>query len=230
MSGLMEILELLNSYNNLYPEFQNSIVPTVLLPLAFLSTGISVVATFIAGLFGVKLKAEGPKKLLELLLRPRILISAMILNICLYGGMKGFQYLKNGPVPLFVQSLLNNDVSFVINPVKSDDAKLHWKQNVGEGIFATGVIYKNELFAGSKDGNLFVLDLATGKVTHKIFFGKFLSPTPVLFKGHLYFGEGLHASHHMRVYKFDPVSKKVVGSFKTKGHTEIFPVIQEIDG
>jgi outer membrane protein assembly factor BamB len=229
MFGLMEIQELLNSYNNLYPGFEPAIVPTVLLPLAFLSTGISVVATFVAGLFGVKLKAEGPKKLLELLLRPRILFSALILNALIYGGLNLYQYVKNGPVPLVVQKLMNNSIDINIPAVKGD-GNIKWKQNIGEGIFTSGVIVDDEIFVGSKEGNLFVLNKETGRVKNKIFFGKFLSPTPVLYKGYLYFGEGLHASHHMRVYKFDPKKKEVVGAFKTKGHTEIFPVLKEIDG
>ncbi|WP_034720087.1 PQQ-binding-like beta-propeller repeat protein [Bacteriovorax sp. DB6_IX] len=232
MFGLMEIQELLSSYNNLYPGFESGIVPTVLLPLAFLSTGISVVATFVAGLFGVKLKAEGPRKLLELLLRPRILISAMVLNAAIYGGMQLYTYTKNGPVPLMIQSYLNKNIDYIIEPQVLSDQKsdLFWQQSISEGIFASGVIYRDELFVGSQEGNLFVLNKDTGKVTHKIWLGKFLSPTPVLYKGHLYFGEGLHASHHMRVYKFDPQAKKVVASFKTKGHTEILPVIREIEG
>ncbi|TNE95542.1 MAG: hypothetical protein EP326_14870, partial [Deltaproteobacteria bacterium] len=106
MSGLMEILAQLNSS----PEgFETAIVPTILLPLAFLSTGISVVATFIAGLFGVKLKAEGPKKLLEVLLKPKVLISAAVLNAVIYGGMQGYQYVKNGPVPFFIQNFKNGN-------------------------------------------------------------------------------------------------------------------------
>ncbi|WP_412470186.1 MULTISPECIES: PQQ-binding-like beta-propeller repeat protein [unclassified Halobacteriovorax] len=229
MFSLMEILDQLNSCNNLCSDFSYSIVPTVLLPLAFLSTGITVVATFIAGLFGIKLKAEGPKKLLEVLLKPKILISAMIFNVLIYGGMEAYQYLKHGPVPLLVQELVNKDTSFSKAPLKAQEGMI-WQQSVEEGIFASGVVVGDELFVGSKEGNLFVIDINSGAIKNKIFFGKFLSPTPVYYKGYLYFGEGLHASHHMRVYKFDPTAKKVVGSFQTKGHTEIFPVITEIDG
>ena len=229
MFGLMEIQELLSSYSNLYPDMQVGIVPTVLLPLAFLSTGISVVATFVAGLFGVKLKAEGPRKLLELLLRPRILISAMILNAVIFFGYKGYEHIKNGPVPLKVQSFMNSNIEFLKAPLAKSNG-LHWEQNIGEGIFASGKIVGKELFVGTKEGHLYVVNLENGKVTNKIFFGKFLSPTPVLYKGYLFFGEGLHASHHMRVYKFDPMSKKIVGAYKTKGHTEIFPVMADLGG
>lgn len=230
MFSLMEILDQLNSCNNLCSDFSYSIVPTVLLPLAFLSTGITVVATFIAGLFGIKLKAEGPKKLLEVLLKPKILISAMIFNVLIYGGMEAYQYLKHGPVPLFVQDFMNRDIKYIRGPIDVDPENFFWQQIVPEGVFASGTVVEDELFVGTKEGNLFVLDLNTGAIKNKIYFGKFLSPTPVYFKGYLYFGEGLHASHHMRVYKFDPKAKKVVGSFETKGHTEILPVIKTIAG
>ncbi|TNF25589.1 MAG: hypothetical protein EP319_15835 [Deltaproteobacteria bacterium] len=225
MSGLMEILAQLNSS----PEgFETAIVPTILLPLAFLSTGISVVATFIAGLFGVKLKAEGPKKLLEVLLKPKVLISAAVLNAVIYGGMQGYQYVKNGPVPFFIQNFKNGNTALNIE-ADTTDKDLHWKQNLEEGIFTEGEIVGDELYAGSKDGNLFVMDLKSGKLKNKIFFGKFMSPKPILYKGHLYFGEGLHHSHHMRVYKFDPKSKKVVAHFETKGHTEMMAVTATVE-
>ncbi|WP_419172515.1 PQQ-binding-like beta-propeller repeat protein [Halobacteriovorax sp.] len=231
MFSLMEILEVLNSCNNNFcSDYSYSIVPTVLLPLAFLSTGITVVATFIAGLFGVKLKAEGPKKLLEVLLKPKVLISAMIFNLLIYGGMEAYQYIKHGPVPLFIQDTFNSDITYKKDPINVDPENFIWQQVVPEGIFASGTVVDGELFVGSNEGNLFVLDIETGAIKNKIFFGKFLSPTPVYFKGFLYFGEGLHASHHMRVYKFNPKTKKVVGSFKTKGHTEILPVIHTIEG
>ncbi len=229
MFGLMEILEQLNSHNTIQGEVAVGIVPTVLLPLAFLSTGISVVATFIASLFGVKLKAEGPRKLLELLLRPKILISAMILNAVIYFGYSYFEHVKNGPVPIIIQNILNQNTIYAKAPLLKLDS-LIWNQTIAEGVFAKGAIVDDELFVGSKEGNLFVLDIKTGAIKNKIYFGKFLSPTPIFHKGYLYFGEGLHESHHMKVYKFDVKKKEVVGFFSTKGHTEIFPVISEVKG
>jgi len=212
----MEILAQLNSI----PEgIHVGIIPTVLLPFAILSTGISVVATFIAGLFGVKLRAEGPKKLLEVLLKPKILITALIFNALIYGGMQGWQYIKHGPVPAFYQNLRNRN-SIATNSAKSDIPGLHWQQNVEEGLFADGIIIGNELYAGSKEGSLYVFNLKSGALTHRIYIGKFIAPALTHFKGHLYFGEGLHHSHHMGIYKFDLKTKKIVGKFKTKGHTE----------
>lgn len=226
MFGLTEITDLLVSSNNQYDSFQMGIVPTILLPLAFLSTGISIVATFIASLFGVELKAEGPKKLLEILLRPKVLISALILNGVIYGGFHLYEYLKNGPYPDFYVQLKNNDIAFNKKASLSSDG---WTQNLEEGIFARGYIHGSELFVGGIDGNLFVLDNETGKIKNKIFFGKFLSPSPIFFDNHLFFGEGLHESHDMHIYKFNPSTKTVVASLQTKGHTEIYPVISQIE-
>lgn len=223
MFGLTEITELSELSNNLYQNYHYGIVPTVLLPLAFLGTGISVVATFVAGLFGVKLKAEGPRKLLELLLKPKILISAMLLNIVFYFGYMGYEHLKNGPVPNSVQKFLNRDISFSKDPLANEKAL--WSQKVEkQGVFASGAEIGDELFVGTDEGNLFVLDKNSGKIKNKIFFGKFLSPTPTKFKDYLYFGEGLHQSHGMHVYKFNPRTKTIENSFQTNGHTEIFPV------
>jgi outer membrane protein assembly factor BamB len=226
----MEVLELLSSSNLNRPngEVAYGIVPTVLLPLAFLSTGISVVATFIAGLFGLKLKAEGPKKLLELLLKPKLLISAVFLNGLIYLGFMGINHIKNGPVPSIVQDLYNSDIKFNKKSIR-DNQDFKWSQNLGEGVFAKGVVVNKELFVGTAKGHLFVLDIDTGNIKNKIFFGKFLSPTPIYNKGYLYFGEGLHESHNMGVYKFNVANKKVEKKYKTKGHTEVSPLIALVE-
>ena len=79
----MEIMEEL-IYSNMIEQVHPLIVPTVLIPLTLVSMGISVIATFIAGLFGVKLKAEGPKRLLELLFKPKILISDFVTHKCIF--------------------------------------------------------------------------------------------------------------------------------------------------
>ena len=74
------------------------IIPTILIPLTIIGVGISVVATFIAGLFGIKLKTEGPKRLLELLLKPKFIISALVMNGVIWGGIVAYQYVDNMPV------------------------------------------------------------------------------------------------------------------------------------
>ncbi len=225
----MEAQEILSSTNSIFEQYHYSIVPTVLLPLAFLSTGISVIATFVAGLFGVKLKAEGPRKLLELLLKPKILISAMVLNGVLYLGFMAYEDFDRGPSPVFVQNALNSNLAPTIEIKKTGLPNSQWAINIGEGMFSRGIVIDSELFVGTKDGHLLVIDYKSGEVKEEVYFGSFLSPEPILYKGFLYFGEGLHRSHKMRVYKFDPKKKEIVAIFDTKGHTEIRAVVKEFD-
>ena len=79
------------------PEIVPMIIPTVMIPLTLVSVGLSVVASFIAALFGIQLKLEGPKKLLEVLLKPKILATAFALNALIMGGIYGWKWWKNYP-------------------------------------------------------------------------------------------------------------------------------------
>ncbi|EQC43921.1 PQQ-binding-like beta-propeller repeat protein [Bacteriovorax sp. Seq25_V] len=222
MFGSMEMMELLQQSNNVI-EYHYGIVPTVLLPLAFLSTGISILATYVAGFFGIKLKAEGPRKLLELLLRPKLLISAMFLNVLIYAGFHFYAHVKNGPVPLVVQSTLSKTFATPSSKVSlKDGIKVI---DINEPVFAKGTIVEGKLYVGTTSGNLLKIELKRGSIEKRFYVGKFVSPTPVFFDGYLYFGEGLHQSHHMGVYKFDLKEFSVATKFETQGHTEIFPVI-----
>lgn len=83
------------------PEISNSvqtmIIPTVMIPLTAITVALSMLASFIAGLFGIQLKTEGPKRLLEVLLKPRVLLGALALNFAILGGVHGYTYVKNYP-------------------------------------------------------------------------------------------------------------------------------------
>ncbi|WP_020407496.1 PQQ-binding-like beta-propeller repeat protein [Hahella ganghwensis] len=229
MFGLTEMMELSVSSDYLIEGYQQAIVPTVLLPLAFLGTALSLIATFVAGLFGIKLKAEGARKLLELLLKPKIILFAVGLNLLIYAGFLGFNHIKNGPVPRVVQKLANQETEYYQKARQGVMAL--WEQSLqDEGIFARGTVVGDELFFGTSEGHLYVADANTGNIKNRLFLGKFLTPSPTLYKGHLYFGEGLHQSHSMGIYKFDPESKQVVSRFETNGHTEIFPVFASHEG
>ena len=76
---------------------QNLIIPTVMIPLTAITVALSMLASFIAGIFGIHLKTEGPKRLLEVLLKPRVLLGALALNIAILGGIHGYNYIKNYP-------------------------------------------------------------------------------------------------------------------------------------
>jgi len=81
--------------------FTELIIPTVMIPLTALSVGLTVIASFIAGLFGISLSTEGPKRLLEVLMKPRVLFSGLIFNFLILGGIKGYEYFNNLPVFLW---------------------------------------------------------------------------------------------------------------------------------
>ena len=222
MFGSTEMMELLRQSTE-YFDFQYGIVPTVLLPLAFLSTGLSILATYIAGFFGIKLKAEGPRKLLEILLKPKLLISAVLLNFVFYGAFIFYGYAKNGPVPIIVQRSLSKVMATPVSEVSFDSQIKVIK--VKDGIFAKGVIVENKLYVGTVGGNLLKISLESGKIEDRFYIGKFVSPTPVFDNGYLYFGEGLHLSHGMGIYKFNLEKFDIESKSSTSGHTEIFPVI-----
>ncbi|MGZ3773382.1 MAG: PQQ-binding-like beta-propeller repeat protein [Pseudobdellovibrionaceae bacterium] len=95
MFGLMEITAQLDEATKL------AIIPTVVLPFTVVGMILTSVATWIAALFGVQLKAEGPKKLFEVLMKPKILLTGLVLNFVIYGGIKAGQYIYNGPYPLW---------------------------------------------------------------------------------------------------------------------------------
>ena len=83
--GLMVIAEELKMTTS--TELVPMILPTVMIPFTLVSVGLSIFATFIAGLFGIQLKLEGPRKLLEVLLKPKVLLTALALNVLILGGM-----------------------------------------------------------------------------------------------------------------------------------------------
>lgn len=222
-----------------YSNYHLLIIPTVLIPLTMLSMGISVVATFIAGLFGVKLKAEGPKRLMELLLKPRILISAVILNITILGGIWSFKYVKNLPVFIFninrtnaklIQTAPNSDYQpvterknvFNLSPVASHNftAELHKQVKLEGGVFRAAAITKNSLFIGTSKGYVYEVERETLKTLRKFYIGTFVTPAPLIWKNKLVFGEGVHHTHKARIYFFDLKSGKLEKHFTSQGHTE----------
>lgn len=221
---------------------QPQIIPTVLIPLTALSVAISSLAVFIAGLFGIKLKADGPKKLLEVLLKPKILITAAVLNLALWGAYKGYEWARNGAsldvVAKWKQSRLakasnRNYPSFLQLPdhlvrvqtkaVKSPDVftlETNWKTQLAKGSFSEPVVSGDSLFVGSDDGHIYELDKSTGEIIRKFYIGTAVTPRVLIFQEHLYAGEGTHDTHHARISKFNLKTGEFVGSFRTVGHIE----------
>jgi len=224
---------------NMTTEFVPMIIPTVMIPLTLVSVGISVVASFIAGLFGIKLKMEGPKKLLEVLLKPRVLATAFLLNAVIMGGIYLNKYWKNYPrllstieKEMAVRSKVS-DISYEDVPTNQaffksikasaqapDGIDQVWRVDTGSGSFRPAIASTGRIFSGNKEGIISEIDLATGEVVRTFYTGTMVSPRLTLWKNQLYAGEGTHDTHHARVYRFDLKEGKLKNSFQTKGHTE----------
>ncbi len=229
-------------------EYIPLIVPTVLIPFTMLSVALSVVAAFIAGLFGIKLKTEGPKQLLELLLKPKVLFMALVVNILVYGGYKSYQYVNN--LPSFewvinnqhqaVSQTQSNYANVLHRPNKALESKLlpktfntikqQWKVKIPMGAFRAGAVSGNSLFLGADDGYIHELSVENGLTLRKFFIGTIVTPSPIVFDGYLFAGEGTHDTHHARIYKINLASGKHEAHYTTKGHTEGQPVIGEFQG
>lgn len=225
------------------------IIPTVMIPLTMVSVGVSVVASFIAGLFGIQLKMEGPRKLLELLLKPKVLASAFMLNAIIMGGVYGWKWWKNYPKlistiekemsvrakesSLQYENVVTNVSQF--NSVKSsaqmpDGIEQVWKANLASGSFRPAIVSSGRIFTGNKDGIISELDLDSGEVKRTFFTGTMVSPRITLFNNSIYVGEGTHDTHHARVYRFDLKSGKLAGYYQTLGHTEGQAIVGTFEG
>jgi outer membrane protein assembly factor BamB len=226
------------------------IIPTVMIPLTAVSVLLTMIATFIAGLFGITLKAEGPKKLLEVLFKPKILISAILLNGLILGGIWGYEYFKN--LPSFIYTIEKNQTNFAASsnikyedvlrrPVIKDESNasfdfkdkniaVEWSIKLPKGVFRSPIISSGRMFVGSIDGNIYEIDPAKGEIVRKFFVGTFVSPALTIYNNILYSGEGTHHTHHARIYAFDLKTGKLKDTYETMGHTEGSPVIAKLDG
>jgi outer membrane protein assembly factor BamB len=248
--GLMETMDVLPilSVKMTGLNYNMAIIPTVLIPLTGLTVILSSLATVVAGWFGIKLKMEGPKQLLEVLLTKKVLISAVILNFAMIGAYRGYQYVKTLPSPLVTirhQSNLNavssggsfetssgrvhsyeiTDVTYQKNSNILDLTEV-WTQKLKKGSFRSGVISNNSIFYGSDDRMVHEIDLDTGKNKRTFFIGTQVTTRPIIYNSHLYVGEGNHETHHARIYSFDLKTGKFDGAFQTKGHTEGQPLVE----
>ncbi len=213
------------------------IIPTILIPLTILGVGISVVATFIAGLFGIKLKAEGPKQLLELLLKPRFLISAVVLNGIIWAGIWAYKYVDN--MPVFITNIhkrnpagsignkIYDNVPERINVFKDTTMEPNFSQFSASGdivldggIFRAPAMSGKSLFVGTTHGWVYEIERESLKELRKFYVGTFVTPAPLIWNNYLVLGEGVHTTHYARIYFFNLNDGKLEKYFTTLGHTE----------
>jgi len=225
------------------------IIPTVMIPLTLVSVGISVVASFIAALFGIELKLEGPKKLLEVLLKPKVLATAFLFNAIILSGVYAWKWWMNYPKLI---STIEREMEIRARPSEivysnkasaqpvfkslSSSKKIHqgidqlWHLDMKAGAFRAPTIVNGRAFSGNKDGIISEIDLASGEVIRTFFTGTMSSPEVTIWNNSLYVGEGVHDTHHARVYRFDLKSGKLQGSYQTLGHTEGQAIVGSYQG
>lgn len=214
------------------------IIPSIVIPFTALLAGLSALATFIAGLFGLQLKAEGPKKLLEVMLKPRVLGVALISNIVLIGGVQGYKYWTNAPVMLWRIEKKQSELArpSALSYPDSDQAvsgsaapspgkvEVVWTKMLGSGSFRGAILSGDAAFVGLNNGLIHEIDISNGETRREFFVGTAVSAAPHVFGGFLYAGEGQHDTHHARIYKFDLQTGRLVATYTSKGHIEGQPI------
>ncbi|MDG0816322.1 PQQ-binding-like beta-propeller repeat protein [Bdellovibrio svalbardensis] len=242
MFGLMEITASLNEPIKL------AIIPTVVLPLTVVGMILTSVATWVAALFGIQLKAEGPKRIFEVLMKPKVLLLALLSNLLVYGAISAGKYVLAGPYPLWWVHFQNSPARTTnlqyentLTPTNSltetspkvasatiSSVDLVWENNLKELIFASPQVTGNSLFAGTQNGRLIEVDLENGKVIRKFEIGKPVMTSPTFWQQKIYAGEGVHDTHHARLYSFDLKSGAFLKAFQTQGHIERSAVVAHI--
>lgn len=255
--GWMEIMELSLYLNDVllflvkwkivnFNDF-SAVIPTVLVPLTALTVLLSSIASIIAGWFGLKLKTDGPKQLLEVLLTKRVILAAIGFNIFCYGVYFSYQYIKN--YPRFISTIEKKQVaiegtsSYVIpsdrphifsvqeklTPSKLS-LKLVREEKLKGGSFRSVVISKDSLFRATTNGTVEEINRQNLKPMRDFFIGTFIATRPVVTLDHLFTGEGSHDTHHARIYSYDLKKGKLKASYQTKGHTEGTPIYVSYQG
>ncbi|MCO5144277.1 MAG: PQQ-binding-like beta-propeller repeat protein [Oligoflexia bacterium] len=214
--------------------YHGLIIPSVVIPFTALLAALSALATFIAGLFGLQLKAEGPKKLLEVLLKPRVLIVAFLTNLIFIGAIWGYRYWINYPSLEWTVVRKQNNLAKISDraytntslkkteypTTKTGKIEQIWEKSIDSGSFRGVTISGDSLFIGNDAGYVVELDKHSGEKLRSFYVGTSVSPAPIIFNNYLYAGEGTHDTHHARLYKFNLATGKYEGSYQTKGHIE----------
>ncbi|MEN9827065.1 MAG: hypothetical protein RI953_2810 [Pseudomonadota bacterium] len=230
---------------------QNLIIPTVMIPLTAITVALSMLASFIAGLFGIQLRTEGPRRLLEVLLKPRVLLGALLLNGLILAGVHGYTYIKYYPRFLWtiekeqapqakpssqqygrhhsVRGEFNSSTR-TASQIDVTKANLVWSKSLPKGAFRAPLLAGGSVFVGSMDGKVYELDAATGKDLRSFYVGTPVTPELTIDDGILYVGEGVHETHSARIYAFDLATGLLKATYQTKGHTEGQPVVGEHAG
>ena len=230
---------------------QRLIIPTVMIPLTAITVALSMLASFIAGLFGVQLRTEGPRRLLEVLLKPRVLLGAFLLNGVILGAVQGYTYIKYYPRFLWTiekeqaaeakpstqvfgkHHSVRGEFDAAARTVAQTDittTTLVWSKMLPKGAFRAPLFAGRSVFVGSMDGKVYELDASTGKDIRSFYIGTPVTPELTVDNGIMYVGEGVHETHSARIYAYDLSTGLLKGTYQTKGHTEGQPIVAEFSG
>lgn len=219
--------------------FHPLIIPSVVIPFTALLAALSALATFIAALFGIKLKAEGPKKLLEVMLKPRVLFVALVSNLVLIGAVQGYRYWKNAPVSYWLIERRHAERAKPLDLVYAEAKELSggskfsgqgklevlWTKQLDAGSFRGAIKLGPSLFVGTDAGLVHEINPGDGEIRRDFYLGTAVSAAPAFAEGALFVGEGVHDTHSARLYKYNLKSGALEGAFSGAGHIEGDPVV-----
>src|SRR5262245_38730723 len=98
----MAIVDMCNS-----PEVVSAVVPTVAVPLATIVFVLNALVSWVASLFGLRLNWTGPRQLLRALLRPRVIVAAVLVNVVTIGLVYAWRQSRTMPSPLLEITWMN---------------------------------------------------------------------------------------------------------------------------
>ena len=242
---IMDVLHWLSQNHELATKgFIPGIIPTVFIPLTALTVALTSLASLVAGWFGIKLHTEGPKQFLEVLLKKRVLISMVIMNLLGWGIYKGYVYIHTLPSFIYtIESYSNKNAknssdvypdsffrkhnyesNMAVSPINS--IKLINEIKIPKGAFRSGLISGNSIFYGSDDGKIYEFNKTDLAIKRDFFIGTQVTTRPIIYKNRIFAGEGNHLTHHARIYSFDLKTGEFINAFNTAGHTEGQPLIE----
>lgn len=244
---LNEALSFLEKWKIIASHDFSAVIPTVLVPLTALTVLLSSIASIIAGWFGLKLKTDGPRQLLEVLLTKRVILAAIGFNIFCYGVYFSYQYIKN--YPRFISTIekkhlpvegtnsytISSDRPHLFTTLEKSvpnslSLTLEREEKLKGGSFRSVVISKDSLFRATTHGTVEEINRHNLKPMRDFYIGTFIATRPVISHDHLYTGEGSHDTHHARIYSYDLKKGKLKASYQTKGHTEGTPIYVSYQG
>jgi outer membrane protein assembly factor BamB len=245
----MGIVDMYNSH-----EVVKAVVPTVAVPLATIMFLLNALISWVASLFGLKLDWHGPRDLLRVLLRPRVIAAAVLLNIATLGLVYVWKRTRTLPSPMIEVEWMNDRLqqrwgsvgesrTYADSPgrvtevtqqpdrsnVQSVAFRQLWRVKVGRALMGAATVAGKSVFVGSVDGYVYEYDESDGKLLRRFFVGGEISPDPIVWKHRLFVGEGTHDSNRARLYAFDLTSGRFLGAVQTKGHTEGTPTVVRDD-